>query len=53
MWYDPDYDKRFSRISKKYVGTYFIGYFLFDCLACVPVLLYEMLHGFKTDRDAV
>lgn len=53
VWYDPNFDKRFSRISKKYVGSYFIGYFLFDCLACVPVLFFELTHGFTTDPDRV
>ena len=48
-WYDPDYEKRFSRISRKYLGHYLQGYFIFDFLACVPVFLYEMFTGFTTD----
>ena len=28
-----------------------IGYFLFDCLACVPCLIYEAKDGFTTDLE--
>lgn len=45
------FEKRFTRISRKYLGRYFIGYFLFDCLACIPVLSYEVVGGFTTDED--
>ena len=51
VWYDPNFDKRFSRISKKYLGNLIFGYFLFDVIACVPVFLYEMLHGFVIDKE--
>ena len=50
-WYDPDHEKRFSRIARKYIGPYLFGYFIFDFLACVPVFLYEMFTGFTTDPD--
>ena len=30
---------------------WFLGPFWFDCLACVPVLIYEAIHGFTTDYD--
>ena len=48
-WYHPTLEKRFSKISKKYIGPWGFGYFLFDFLACVPVLTYELLNGFTTD----
>ena len=50
-WYHPIWEKRFSKISKKYVGHRGIGYFIFDALACVPVFLYELGNGFTTDFD--
>ena len=49
-WYDPEYEKRCTKIAGKYLGTFFIGYFLFDSLACVPVFLYEASHGFTTSE---
>ena len=53
VWYDPQFEKRFSKISRKYCGSFFIGYFLFDCLACIPVLVYEAVDGFSTKDDVV
>ena len=53
VWYDPEFEKRFTRISRKYCGSFFIGYFLFDCLACVPVLFYEASDGFTNDEDII
>lgn len=50
-WYDPIFEKRASKIAKQYIGKYGFGYFLFDFLACVPVLLYEAGYGFTTDFD--
>jgi len=50
-WFHPSLEKRFSKISKKYIGPKGFGYFIFDFLACVPVLLYEGAHGFTTDLD--
>mmetsp|Transcript_37788 Transcript_37788/g.45982 ORF Transcript_37788/g.45982 Transcript_37788/m.45982 type:complete len:159 (+) Transcript_37788:1526-2002(+) len=50
-WFDPEFEKRFTRISRKYCGQFFIGYFMFDCLACVPVLIYEAADGFSTDEE--
>ena len=50
-WYDPNYEKRITKIAKNYIGKYGFGYFLFDFLACVPVLLYEAAHGFTTDYE--
>ena len=47
-WFDPSYEMRFSKISAKYFGRFYLGYFLFDFLACVPVLLYEAGGGFTT-----
>ena len=42
-WYHPTLEKRFSKISKKYIGPKGFGYFIFDFLACVPVLTYEII----------
>ena len=53
VWYDPQFEKRFSIIAKKYTGQYYIGYFLFDCLACIPVLSYEASDGFSTHEEFV
>lgn len=50
-WYHPTLERRFSKISKKYIGNWGLGYFLFDSLACVPVILYEAAHGFTTDPE--
>lgn len=36
--YDVDYDKRFTKVSSKYIK----GNLLWDILACVPVLAYEI-----------
>ena len=47
MWYDPVFEKRISKIVKKY----FFGYFFFDCLACIPVLAYEASNEFSMDPD--
>ena len=51
MWYDPVLEKRFSKIAARYLGPFMFGYFLFDVLACLPVLSYEAINGFKTDYD--
>lgn len=50
-WYDPQFEKRFSKISMKYVGRFMFGYFIFDFLACAPVFFYEMFDGFTTDYE--
>ena len=50
-WYDPIWEKRFTKIAGKYVGKSMFGYFLFDALACIPILLYEGSNGFTTDLD--
>lgn len=50
-WYDPQFEKRFSKISRKYIGPFLLGYFIFDFLACAPVFFYEMFDGFTTDYD--
>ena len=50
-WYQPIWERRFSQIAKKYIGSRGFGYFLFDSLACVPVFLYEMSYGFTTDYE--
>ena len=47
-WFDPNFELRFSKISGKYFGRYYLGYFLFDFLACVPLLTYEASAGFST-----
>ena len=43
------YEMRFTSIIERYMKTSFI----FDFLACVPVLLYDSLHGFTTDEDQI
>lgn len=50
-WYDPIFEKRFSKISRNYIGSRGFGYFLFDFLACVPVFLYEASNGFTKDFE--
>ena len=50
-WYDPVFEKRFSKIARKYIGPFAIGYFIFDFLACFPLLAYEASHGFDTSYD--
>ena len=42
---DDVYEKRFSKIVIRYLKSYFI----FDFLACVPILIFEAYHGFSTD----
>lgn len=51
-WYDPVFEKRGSRIAKKYCGSFlFDGLFLYNFVACAPVLAYEALNGFTTDYE--
>ena len=45
VWYDPILEKRLSVIARKYAS-----YFFFDCLACIPVLVYELSQGLVTNE---
>ena len=51
IWYHPEFDKRLTKIARDYIGRWCLGSFLFDFLACAPVLFYELFHGFQTDYD--
>ena len=46
---DDVYEMRFTSIVERYMKTSFI----FDFLACVPVLFYDALYGFTTDEDQI
>ena len=51
-WYDPVFERRGTRIARKYCGNFLLdGMFLYNFLACVPVLGYEMYHGFENSYD--
>lgn len=51
-WYDPVFEKRGSRIAKKYCGSFlFDGLFIYNFVACAPVLAYEAYYGFSTDYE--
>lgn len=30
---------------------YFFGYFIFDCLACIPIVVFEASNGFSNDKE--
>ena len=45
----PVYETRFSILAKNYLKTYFV----FEFLACAPVFLYEVFHGFTGNQDAI
>ena len=46
---DDTYDKRASVIASRYLKT---AFFL-DFFACVPVLIYEAMYKFSTEKDIV
>ena len=51
-WYDPVFEKRGTRIARRYCGLFlFDGVFLYNFIACVPVLSFEAYHLFETDYD--
>ena len=46
---DDVWEKRFSEIAKKYLKSTFF----FEFMACVPILIYELMYGFSTDYETV
>ena len=46
---DDRYELRLSRIALRYLKSYF----LFDFLACIPILIYEATYKFSTDGATV
>ena len=46
---DPIYEMRITKIASKYLKTYFI----FELLACAPILVFEASYRFTTDYQEV
>ena len=45
----PLYEKQFTFIASRYLRSWFI----YDVMACLPILVFELKHKFSTDEEDV